>query len=104
MDAKLNDLMCKLMEAAALLRDSKYNYLAESYETFCSKLASGDFESQEFKNTLFAIRRSLAGMGSFSDVPLVPQQGPMTKQQARERQYQLVQEIYEIIVAFNVHS
>lgn len=102
MDAKLSGLLSKLAEASALLRNSRYDDLAESYNELARRLSIENRASRAFKDTLAAVDRSLAGMGSFSDVPLVPQQGPMTRQQARQRQSQLVQEIADAVAALQI--
>jgi hypothetical protein len=101
MDTKIGLLVGKLAEASSLLRDSKYDNLAASYEQYARQLALEDIKSKTFQDTLAAIDRSLVGMGSFSDVPLVPQQRAMTKQQARQRQTQLIEEITKAIASFN---
>ena len=53
---------------------------------------------EEFKRELFEIEKIMAGMGSFSDLPLYPsKKSGLSEKQAAEKQWKLVNQLTELI-------
>lgn len=57
-----------------------------------------DENDENFKIELCSIKKILAGMGSFSDLPLYPKKGSsVTRTEARETQWKLTEELGDAI-------
>lgn len=87
-------------EAAELLVACGWSDRAEWFRGVESRLRIEAPESREFKEELTSLRGILGGMGSFSDLPLVPLPGmALTEEEAKVRQWDLVEDLEEAIQA-----
>ena len=93
----MNEPIAKLAEEASqLCEDCGYKDQADWFRSRIPKLQ----DCQERSQVLGEISGILAGMGSFSDLSLVPPPDyHMTEQALRTRQWDLVEEIGEAIAA-----
>ena len=91
----MKDNLTKFVEEASkLCHDCGYEEQGTWFDQRILELS----DPQKQLGALQAIDRSLAGMGSFSDLPLAPPSDyPLTKQALRTRQWELVELISEAI-------
>jgi hypothetical protein len=61
------------------------------------KLRSLDVGSEESRNCLIELENSIAGMGSFSDLPLKSKKGTRTQQELRDQQWDLAEKLGDAI-------
>lgn len=88
----MDEIILLLNKAVWLLRECNYFDKANWFEEKISELNAGN--KNETINTLREIKSILAGMGSFSDLPLMPEKGSnITHSDAREIQWDLVEQL-----------
>lgn len=87
-----------LREIASLLRLCRWEEKAEWFDERRKKTRPLAVQSPEFKSELRSIRKIIAGMGSFTDLPLVPPKGSgMREKEATARQWELANQLDEVI-------
>ncbi|MBC8029829.1 MAG: hypothetical protein H7Z16_06940 [Pyrinomonadaceae bacterium] len=95
MITKLDEVLRKII---SLLRTCGVDKNAEWFEDRKDILARTQTESPEFQQTLLEIRNVIAGMGSFSDLSLIPlPSSGVTKDDAGRLQWDLAEELDEVI-------
>lgn len=82
----------------SLLRSCNQEEKAFWFEGKLKTIKETKLDIGEYKKELKEIREKIAGIGSFTDLALVPkQESRITKDQARQMQWDLAEQIDEII-------
>ena len=88
----MEEIISLLNKAIWLLKECNYPDKALWFEEKVSDLKAGN--KKEINNTLEEIKYILAGMGSFSDLPLIPKEGSnLNESDARYMQWDLVEQL-----------
>jgi len=88
----MKNIILHLEKCIWLLKECGYSDKAKWFETEISKLKSSN--PTTIKNSLNDINSILTGMGSFSDLPLIPSESSsLNANQARELQWNLIDEL-----------
>lgn len=91
-------LLVTLQKIKKLLKDCGWNEKAGWFGERIERINSLDVNSSEFVEVLRDIKNIIAGMGSLTDLPLLPGKGTkLTEQQARAMQWDLAAELGNII-------
>ena len=99
-DEMKSELTKALGEAGELCEISGYTKQAQWFRDRIQMVQQ--FDHTQLPDVLKEIKGMLAGMGSFSDLPLSPSpDSGMTREQARHRQWDLVTEIDAAIEKMN---
>jgi hypothetical protein len=94
----MKDRLINLMsEFVAILTDSGWHEQAEWFADVRNSLDSTPQDSSGFTSRLIELERALVGMGSIADLPLESKSGKWTRQQLRERQWALVEQLGECV-------
>lgn len=81
-----------------LLHQCGYNEKAEWFKEKLKIFNNCEVDSNEFQKNLREIKNILGGMGSFSDLSMVPGEGTnLSEDEARELQWKLSEELYDEI-------
>jgi hypothetical protein len=86
-----------LLQTADLLNECGWYDRADWFDGVRESLNSKNSDSPEFKSEIEKLNKALAGMGSFSDIPLQPRTGKMSPQEASDWQWRLTEEIGQAI-------
>lgn len=86
-----------LSRASDLLRECGWDSKAQWFDERGKMLRNVRLGSEEYEVILNDIDTALAGMGSFSDLPLSPKSDRLTVQQARDQQWELVEAIGNVV-------
>lgn len=90
-----------LEEIVDLLRKCDWEEKADWFLEVREQLSVLEEDSAEFQSNLESLSAILAGMGSFSDLPLYPSEGSsLTDREARRRQWELAASLGEAIREF----
>jgi hypothetical protein len=97
----MNDKLCKLLtDASNLLEECGYHDKSKWFLERMNVLKNENNNSDIFKQTVIEIKSILGGMGSFSDLSMVPSPGAkISAEEARLRQWDLTEEIDDEICA-----
>ncbi len=94
------DIFQILQEISGLLRICQHDREAAWFDERRKILETANPESAEYKAVLLEIRNNLAGMGSFSDLSMVPRSASgLSASEARMRQWDLGEELDEAVTA-----
>lgn len=84
-------------EIIALLRECSYVDQASWFSMGLNTIREASVDSQEFQATIDSMRAIMGGMGSFSDLSLVPVSGStLTRDVARNKQWDLVERFADV--------
>jgi|ERR1700752_606923 len=93
-----NELIKVIDEIVELLSQCNWEDRAEWFKAKRNILLSLDPEEAAFRQELLEIQSIIAGMGSFTDLPLYPKKGvKLTSQEARNRKWDLAERLDEAI-------
>lgn len=97
----MNDKLCKLLnDASNLLEECGYHDKSQWFLQRINILNMEDNNFETFKQTAIEIKSAMGGMGSFSDLSMIPEPGSTTSaEKARQLQWDLSEEIYDEICA-----
>ena len=84
-----DELRLTLMEVSSLLRECRYDENAQWYEQAIHQLFDAPGSKKECLRILKQVEDRIAGMGSFSDMPLDPVARELTELEVRELQMDL---------------
>ena len=93
----INELLILIRLVEELLKRCGWTKEASWFETISTRIRASDPCSDEFDNCLEELDRSIAGMGSFTDLPLESIDGSQTKQELRNRQWDLAEQLGKAI-------
>ena len=89
-----DEILFYLQEVVDLLEECAVQDIAKWYKEKLGLLHLANFTQESIQDELKGIRRSLVGMGSFSDTVLNPRnQSKMTRQEAGKKQIALVEKL-----------
>ena len=91
------DLLALVDQAIELLTDCGCPTEADWFGEVRRTIEATSQKSSEFADCLRRLDRVLAGMGSFTDIPLRSQSGRMTDQDARSLQWKLAADLGDAI-------
>lgn len=98
MPLELEPLVQEVQEICLLLKKTTSWKHAVWYEDRCTALGSGNLRPKEIERTVLEIKKSLVGMGSFHDMPLVPAKGEtLSVKDLRDKQWELVERVGKTI-------
>jgi len=80
-----------------LLTDCGWQDKAMWFDEIRTILECKSTEAEKFQHNLDRLDKALAGMGSFSDIPLTSKNGKLSDQELRDIQWELVAELGEVI-------
>jgi len=85
-------------DAVELLEKCGWEERAEWFRGLESRLRGQVVGSVEFREELRSLRDILAGMGSFSDLPLTPLPGvALTEQEVKTKQWEIAEELGRVL-------
>ena len=94
MKSKLIKLIQNVID---LLLDCEGEEVAQWFSDLKHSIDSYTENSEEFNECLNKLDSVLAGMGSFSDLPLKDSTGKMSEQEVKNKQWELVEQIGDTI-------
>jgi len=93
-----NNLISILDEVIELLEKCDWNEKAEWFRLKRERINSLDIKSTEIQNELAELDKIIAGIGSFSDLPLYPRKGDSrTKEEIAQIQWTLAERLGKAI-------
>lgn len=93
----MKELINIISQIVSLLNECGWDEKAAWYSDVKEKLRRRDVCSEESRNCLIELENSIAGMGSFSDLPMKSKTGNRTQQELRDQQWDLAEKLGDAI-------
>ena len=88
-----------LNEIVDLLKECNWQNKASWFEEKLIIIESCNVDSKEFISSIKAIKSILAGMGSFTDLPMIPvNDSKLSKEEARKKQFDLAKMLDVVVI------
>jgi len=93
-----NKLIKLINQAIELLKQCGYHDKSAWMQNKLNIVMHEDITSESFRTTISEIKNIMGGMGSFSDLPMIPEpDSGISPEDARQLQWDLSEDIYEAI-------